>query len=191
MKRLVLEDHNPLWTEQFRQLKSVYEIHLKELFLFIEHVGSTSIPGIKAKPVIDIDVVIERVDILSSIIPRLERLGYVYKGDLGIRGREAFWQPSCKVPIGDMDSLWPSHHLYVCQRGIESLQNHLLFRDYLRAHPEEAREYSVLKENLIGSVNDDIDLYVEGKSEFISNILRKCGFNIASLDDIRQQNNKK
>src|SRR5579859_1543910 len=146
MKRIVLEDHNPQWAEQFLRLKEVYEVHLGGLITGIKKVGSTSIPGIKAKPVIDIDIIVEKPERLRDVILQLEGLGYIHAGDLGIEGREAFSRTSSEVPVSHPRREWPPHHLYVCRQGIESLQNHLLLRDYLRNHPEKAREYSALKE---------------------------------------------
>ena len=190
MKKINLEDHNPQWAIQFLQLKAIYQFHLNGHILSVEHVGSTSIPGIKAKPIIDIDIIVENPESVSFVIHQLEKLGYVHSGDLGIKGREAFRRVSSKVPFVRPPQEWPLHHLYVCQKGIDSLRNHLLFRDYLRNHPEKARQYSALKETLVKSVNDDIDLYVEGKTEFICDILKEIGFNENSIVAIREQNEK-
>ena len=188
MNKLVLEDHNPQWAIQFLQLKTVFETHLSDHIMSVEHVGSTSIPGIKAKPIIDIDIIIDNREHLPAVIQRLGELGYLHQGDLGIKGREAFRRESTEVPFTQPRQQWPLHHLYVCQKGIDSLRNHLLFRDYLKAHPEKAQQYSALKEKLIASVNNNIDLYVEGKSDFIAGILKEVGFDAASIVDITNQN---
>ncbi|HLZ88913.1 MAG TPA: GrpB family protein, partial [Puia sp.] len=140
------------------------------------------------KPVIDIDIIVEKPERLRDVILQLEGLGYIHAGDLGIEGREAFSRTSSEVPVSHPRREWPPHHLYVCRQGIESLQNHLLLRDYLRNHPEKAREYSALKEELLKRVNDDIDLYVEGKSEFIATVLEKAGLPAASITRMRGQN---
>jgi GrpB-like predicted nucleotidyltransferase (UPF0157 family) len=191
MKKLVLEDHNPQWAGQFLQLKNIYTSHLGPEIASVEHVGSTSIPGIKAKPILDIDIIVDDPARLPIVIHRLGELGYLHLGDLGIKGREAFRRVTTEVPWTHPRQQWPQHNLYVCQRGIDSLMNHLLFRDYLRAHPEKARQYSALKETLISTVNDDIDLYVEGKAEFITGILKEVGFDAPSITDIQEQNKKK
>jgi len=190
MKKIVLEDYNPQWAIHFLELKNVYQLLLNEHILSIEHIGSTSIPGIKAKPVIDIDIIVESPESLSFAIHQLEKSGYIHQGDLGIKGGEAFRRVSSKVPFSNSQREWPLHHLYVCQKGIESLQNHLLFRDYLRNHPEKARQYSTLKEALVKSVDDDMYLYVVGKTEFICTILKEIGFNETSIAAIKEQNRK-
>ncbi|MNV51043.1 dephospho-CoA kinase/protein folding accessory domain-containing protein [compost metagenome] len=91
----------------------------------IEHVGSTSVPGLSAKPIIDMDVVVATRDDVKKAIQRLAILGYVHEGDLGAIGREAFIPPN-GVP-------W--HHLYVCTIDNAEYKRHIMFRDYLKSHP--------------------------------------------------------
>lgn len=86
---MVIESYNPKWLQQFILIKQMLERNLRE-YISIEHVGSTSIPGMKAKPIIDIDVVVQDEAQFLSVKEDLEKIGYVYKGDLGISGREAF-----------------------------------------------------------------------------------------------------
>ena len=131
----------------------------------IEHVGSTSVPGLPAKPVLDIDVVIPtRADLPEAII-RLATLGYEHQGDGGITGRESFRQPEGT----------PRHNLYVCAEDSPELRRHLAFRDYLRAHPDDALHYADLKRELAARHVADIDSYVNGKAEFVLGILQKAG----------------
>jgi GrpB-like predicted nucleotidyltransferase (UPF0157 family) len=181
MKKIILEDHDPRWAAYFLELKEIYVASLGGLFLSIEHVGSTSIPGIKAKPILDIDIVIADSATFPDVVRQLEKLGYLHEGDLGIKGREAFKRLSAETPVRHPRREWPKHNLYVCRQGAASLQNHLLFRDYLRDHPEEALQYQRLKEQLAGTVNDDIDRYVDGKTQFIRGILTKAGFDVSLI----------
>lgn len=127
-----------------------------------QHVGSTAVPGLPAKPVIDVDVVVRPADV-ESVIRRLVRLEYVHEGDLGVPGREAFIRPAGT----------PAHHLYVCPAGSAALKQHLRFRDYLRANPVVAGEYASLKRSLASEVGDDRAAYTAGKAAFVSAVLRR------------------
>lgn len=122
----------------------------------IEHVGSTSVPGLAAKPVIDIDIVAHSRDAVMSSIRALETIGYRHVGDLDIPGREAM-----REPAND-----PRHHMYVCARDAVPLIEHLTFRDYLRANPSKAAEYAALKRQLATRF-DDVNDYAEAKTDFV------------------------
>jgi len=151
-------DYDPAWPNEFERLKSRALGVLGGLAVAVEHVGSTAVPGLAAKPVVDIYVVVEDVPVA---IERLAGLGYAHEGDLGIPGREGFaW------PAGE-----PRHHLYVCARDHEGLDEVLRFRDYLRAHPEDARAYGELKRGLAERHRHDRDAYAEGKTSFIEGVL--------------------
>ena len=128
----------------------------------IEHVGSTSVPGLPAKPIIDMDVVIESADQLEDVAARLTEIGYEGRGDLGVTGRYAF-----KSPAG-----LPDHHLYVCARDNAELHRHLAFRDYLRSHHAEAVAYGRLKQSLAEAHPFDREAYTEGKTHWIERTLR-------------------
>lgn len=190
MEKIVVEAYNEQWPVFFEAFRQLYAKHLNGLILGVEHVGSTAVPGLNAKPIIDIDIVIEKEDVLPVVIEKLEQLGYVHAGDIGITGREAFIRTSEHVPECDPPVHWPAHHLYVCTSGVLSLRNHLQFRDYLRSHPEKAVEYSALKEQL-AQTSGNIDEYVEGKTAFITAALQQTGMDTASLESIAEQNKNK
>jgi GrpB-like predicted nucleotidyltransferase (UPF0157 family) len=187
---IVVADYSPEWPRIFEDLKRVYVVSLGNLILEIHHVGSTSIPGLAAKPVIDIDLVIEDRSILPEVISRLAPLGYEHRGDLGIPDREAFGRVSEQVPLDGSGRIWLKHNLYCCHRGCVPLRNHLALRDYLRTHPEKAHEYGELKKRLAAEVQGDIDLYIERKSSFILGALREMGFGGDDLRSIAEQNKK-
>jgi GrpB-like predicted nucleotidyltransferase (UPF0157 family) len=187
---IVVVDSSPEWPRIFEDLKRIYVASLGNLILEIHHVGSTSIPGLAAKPVIDIDLVIGDRSILPEVISRLGRLGYEHRGDLGIPDREAFGRVSEQVPLDGSGRIWLKHNLYCCHRGCVPLRNHLALRDYLRIHPEKAREYGELKKRLAEEVQGDIDLYIERKSSFILGVLREMGFSGDDLHSIAEQNKK-
>lgn len=191
-KKVVVEEYNPLWAEEFNKLKTVFENHLGDLFISIEHVGSTSVKGLAAKPIIDLDIVIEDGEkILQQVIQKLEKLGYRHRGDLGIIGREAFKRDSQKVPFDGSDRKWMYHHLYVCIKDCVSLLNHLNLRDYLRENESSRNEYGKLKLELAEKFPNDIDSYIEGKTNFIINILEKFDLETNELETIREQNKNK
>ncbi|MBT1704387.1 GrpB family protein [Chryseosolibacter indicus] len=189
-KLITIAQYSEQWPATFLQLRSVYETRLSGLMEGIEHVGSTSVPGLKAKPIIDIDIIASDENKLKKITSVLEKLGYQHLGDLGIEGREAFKRISVSVPLDGSGREWPEHNLYVCLQGSLSLLNHIRFRDYLRSHPAQAHAYGELKEKLASKFSEDINGYVEGKTSFIVEILKQFGFDADSLALIRSQNTR-
>jgi len=173
--RIVIEEYSSGWPLAFAQLQSVYRSRLGSYVAAIEHVGSTSVEGLSAKPIIDIDLIIEDSAVLKPVITVLQELGYQHAGDLGITGREAFKRTSSLTPVDGSSRTWPAHHLYVCMADNVSLKNHLAFRNYLRSHPPKAKAYGQLKKRLVAENPDDIDAYVSGKTEFITGVLKEMG----------------
>ena len=128
-------DYDPEWSLEFERLRAVYMQHLGCLNVDVQHVGSTSVPGLAAKPIIDIDIIVESEATVAAAIKALRELGYIHLGDRGIVGRQAFERASEDVPYSVAQHTWPLHHLYVCVAGGTSLRNHLVFRDYLGPCP--------------------------------------------------------
>jgi GrpB-like predicted nucleotidyltransferase (UPF0157 family) len=161
--------YNPAWPLIFEGLKGVYARALGPLALAIEHVGSTAVPGLAAKPIIDIDVVIPSPDVLPEIIRLLATLGYRHQGDLGVPGREAFAGEGVdEVPRDGTGRYWPVHQLYICAADSDELHRHLQFRDWLRTHPVRAAEYSRLKAHLTPIEREDREGATEAKTAFIA-----------------------
>jgi GrpB-like predicted nucleotidyltransferase (UPF0157 family) len=154
--------YDPAWPALFEEIRAQLWDVLHDVALTVEHVGSTAVPGLAAKPIIDISVVVPSADEVPLAIQRLAALGYTHLGNLGIEGREAFRRPP--------DS--PRHNLYVCPQGSLGLRNHLAVRDYLRSHPEKIRAYGELKQELARRFPDDIESYVDGKTGLILEILQ-------------------
>ncbi len=157
---IAVVEYDPSWPAQFEELDVRIGAALGELIARIEHVGSTSIEGLAAKPIIDLDVVISSVDLLPTVIERLREIGYRHEGDRGVPGRDAFTSEAS-----------PPHHLYVCASDSQELARHIAFRDFLRAHSATATAYAELKRNLAQRFSDDRNAYTDGKSEFIERIL--------------------
>ncbi|MFJ8120041.1 GrpB family protein [Bacillus mycoides] len=170
---VTIEDYNPEWSIIFKDLKCVIEAELGDLLLSIEHVGSTSINNLSAKPIIDLDLVIDNRGMLPKVIQRLEKLGYYHQGDLGIEGREAFGKKDHFTPWHGENRVWMDHHLYVCCKDNKELAKHLAFRNYLRIHPDSVREYGQLKKKLAETAKDRVS-YTEGKSDFVNTLLEKA-----------------
>ncbi len=172
MNKIEIKVYDPKWEKTFLKLKRVFAKELSDLIIAIEHVGSTSVKGLGAKPIVDMDVVIKDYSILPRVIQRLEKLGYYHRGNLGIEEREAFGRKNEFVPWCEERINWPEHHLYVCPQESKELHRHLAFRDYLRTHPKTAEEYEQLKRELAKSAQDR-ECYTLGKSEFVEDVLKK------------------
>lgn len=176
--RVVVREPDPAWAEQFAALRATLAATLGDTAEAIEHVGSTSVAGLAAKPVLDVDVVVPTRADLPAAIEKLGALGYEPRGDLGVPDREAFFAPPSAV----------RQHLYVCPRDSLALRNHLAVRDHLRAHPEARAKYAATKRALAERHPEDIDAYVEGKSQVLREILAASGFDLAELDRIEALN---
>lgn len=175
-RTIQIVDYDPTWADAFAGISRAVAAALGPLALRIEHVGSTAVPGLGAKPIIDLDVVIESPHVLPLVVEALRTLGYSHEGDGGIPGREAFGREGATVPADGSGREWPAHHLYVCPSDSEELRRHLRFRDHLRSHPDDAARYDALKRDLARRYANDIDAYVEGKSAFVECILAVDGW---------------
>ncbi|MDR3716811.1 MAG: GrpB family protein [Puia sp.] len=191
MSAILIFDYDPEWALQFKELKDIFETHLDGLIRGIEHVGSMSVAGLAAKPILDIDIIIGDTDQLDAVISKLSGIGYRYQGDLGIPDRYAFSATNEYIPITPTKRRWPKHHLYCCVSGSVSLRNHLILRDTLRNNQDLANEYADLKRKLAGIYPSDMDAYIEGKSSFIGKILQRGGMSQAEVGDIERKNKAK
>ena len=153
-------DYQPVWVDEFYSYAEQLKPVLEGSVIGIEHVGSTSVVGLAAKPIIDIDIVISSRVVLGQVLHMLATAGYQHTGNSGVPGREAFAWPSGK-----------RHHLYVCAVNAPNLHNHLIFRDYLRAHSEVADTYGQLKKRLAREYRQDAEAYSKAKTEFIQQTL--------------------
>lgn len=173
--------YDPTWPQSFqataRRLRALFPPTIP---ISIEHVGSTSVPGLAAKPILDIDIVVQRAD-LPSATSVLKAAGYEHRGDQGVPGREAFRlpQPSANEP---------RVNLYLCVEGVLALRNHLAVRDVLRENADLRDEYAQVKRRLAATQGIDMDAYVEGKSEVLGRILAKGGIGRDELVQIEEVN---
>ena len=159
--------YDSAWKTAFEQIRKEIEEAVGDLIVDIEHVGSTSVEGMSAKPCIDMDVVIADYNVFAAVAERLKTIGYFHEGDLGIRGREAF-RYSGKPHL-------QTHHLYVCPQDSGELHRHVTFRNFLRNHPEAVKKYSAVKETAARLFPDDIDRYMAYKAHCIQELYVQCG----------------
>lgn len=161
-KKVLVVPYNEEWPKEFEKIKAEIIQVLGQLTVSVEHVGSTSVQGLWAKPIIDIDVVISDNKLLPQVINKLENIGYKYEGNLGIEGREAFrYENKPEFML---------HHLYVCPQNSKELKRHLAFRDYLLMHDDAVQEYSKVKREGAALYPDDIEGYIQYKNSVIERI---------------------
>jgi GrpB-like predicted nucleotidyltransferase (UPF0157 family) len=176
---IIVVDYDPSWPGEFERLKAAIWPALADVATSIQHVGSTAVKGLAAKPVIDLDVVAPAHQ-LATCIARLATLGYQHQGDCGVPQREAFRSPAGSV----------SHHLYLCPETSPALANHLAIRDYLRNDAAQARAYGDLKKRLAIEFSNDRAGYVEAKTAFLVAILHKSGLAAETLAEIERINRR-
>lgn len=184
---VIIADYDPDWPQVFADLKAAISVALGDLALAVEHVGSTYVPGLPAKPIIDLDVVLAGIEQLPQVVQVLSKLGYVHQDDLGIPEREAFAREGEDVPRDGTGRAWMEHHLYACANSSRELRRHLAFRDHLRANPETATAYGELKRASAGRFRHDREAYCEAKTEFVEGVLRKAMGTVireATRDDV-------
>ena len=166
-KKVIVLPYDVAWKSAFEAIRAEIQTALGDLMLGIEHVGSTSVKGMSAKPCIDIDVVIRDYSVFDAVVQKLDAIGYIHEGDLGIQDREAF-------KYADKPHLM-LHHLYVCPQYSEELRRHIVFRDFLRKNSEAVKKYSRVKETAAKLFPDSIDQYIEYKSPCIEELYKECG----------------
>lgn len=161
-----LEEHNPEWADLFEQEKKLLQKTFGDRIITIEHIGSTAIPGIPAKPIIDINVAIPSLDDIDDFVTKLQELGYEYIPERRFPDRQFF-------PKGPSEKR--THHLNLVEIISETgWKNQLLFRDYLRTHANVRDEYATLKRELATKYAENRDEYTERKSNFVMRIIEEA-----------------
>ena len=144
--KVKLEEYNEKWKEDFDKEKILLKNIFKEDAIDIQHVGSTAIPGIKAKPIIDIAIAVKELDIALKHKEELEKEGYVFRGDAGVKGRYFFSKGTDENK---------THHIHVETIDSPNWENHVLFKNYLIKHPEEIKQYEKVKLELAEKYKDE------------------------------------
>ena len=166
-KRVIVTAYNEAWEAAFEAIKNEINAVISDMIIGIEHIGSTSVKGLSAKPCIDVDVIIKDYSVFEEIAKKLGTIGYIHEGNLGIKDREAFTYT--EKPHLMM------HHLYVCPQYSEELHRHITFRDFLRHNADAVVKYSLVKEKAADLFPNDIDKYIEYKTPCIEELYSKCG----------------
>lgn len=166
MKKVIVVPYDEKWKHEFERIKTELLSVLENYIIAIEHVGSTSVEGIAAKPIIDIDIVIKDYNSLENVKEKLAQIGYTHEGDLGIKDRQAF-------KYGEKPHLM-KHHLYVCPEYSEELKRHIAFRNYLRSHPDDRDWYGEVKMLAAKRYPEDINSYMIAKSPCAVEIINRC-----------------
>ncbi|MCX6376753.1 MAG: GrpB family protein [Armatimonadetes bacterium] len=163
-EKIIITPYDPEWSRMFARLGASLRNALGDVALRIDHIGSTSIPGLAAKPIIDVQVSVASFDPLDAYRVPLESLGYVWKSDNPELTKRYF-----RESPGDRRT-----HIHVRRAGSFSEQFAVLFRDYMRAHPEDAARYASLKCRLADEFGEDRHGYVDAKGPFIWDTIRKA-----------------
>ena len=165
-KEIVVVDYDAAWPAMFERLRDRIWPAVEDVTRRIDHVGSTSVPGLAAKPVIDMDVVVADAADVRPVIDRLRGIAYQWRGDLGIAGREAFSY------VGEDDL--PDHHLYLVVDGNKAHLDHVLLRDLLREDADARHRYGALKKANVEIAGGDMDVYVAAKAELVTELLAQA-----------------
>ena len=165
MQNIVVVEYNSGWPEKFAAESQCLTDALSSVLLAIHHIGSTSVPGLAAKPTIDILAVVRSLSELDVCNESMMNLGYEPKGEFGIAGRRFFAKGSDE---------YRTHHVHAYELGHLEIGAHLDFRDYLRVHQDQALRYAELKTNLAERHSNDIEAYTEGKTPLIKEMLENA-----------------
>jgi GrpB-like predicted nucleotidyltransferase (UPF0157 family) len=165
MRSVEVIPYDPAWPHLFEAEAELLTRILGADLVRVHHIGSTSVPGLQAKPVIDMLAEVRNIENIDNLNEKMIVSGYTPRGEYGIPGRRYFFKGSEERH---------SHHLHAFQTGNGEIARHLLFRDYLCAHPQEARRYASLKESLAARFPGDIEAYMDGKDAFIKEVDSKA-----------------
>ncbi|WP_090853821.1 GrpB family protein [Paraliobacillus sp. PM-2] len=164
MRKVEVTSFNKSWSSMFEQeANKLYKIFGSEI-IKIHHIGSTSVIGLKAKPIIDIMLVVKNINQVDGFTTAMTTIGYESKGENGISGRRFFQKG------GDNRT----HHVHIFELGNVEIEHHLAFRNYLRSHPDTAKAYGELKEALSQRFPYDIEAYIHGKEQLVSEIKNRA-----------------
>ena len=164
MRKVEVCPYTDEWVVMFmEESKNLKQIFGNEI-VAVHHIGSTSVHGIKAKPIIDIMLVVKDINAVVTFDHEMRNLGYEPKGENGIPGRRYFQKG------GDNRT----HHLHIFNDGSDQIERHLAFRDYLRVFPDVSKRYGDLKQELACEFPYDIESYINGKEELVREIERKA-----------------
>ena len=164
MRQVIVTPYQSSWPEAFQQGKEQLKTIFGDRLLAVHHIGSTSVPGLSAKPILDILAVVDSLDGIEAFDAAMEQIGYEAKGEFGMPGRRYYRKG------GDNRT----HHIHLYADGNPEIMRHVVFRDYLRQHPEEVEAYSTIKERLAHQYPEDISAYIAGKDSFVKTMEQRA-----------------
>ncbi len=164
MRRVEVVPYNEEWPKLFQQEAVLIRQVLEPEIIDIHHIGSTSVPGLHAKPIIDMIPVVKSISNVDNYTKSMEDIGYEALGENGLPGRRYFRKG------GDERT----HHIHVYEEGHPDIERHLAFRDYVRSHPEHLHAYGQLKLALAAQFPTNMDAYIEGKDQLVKEIEKKA-----------------
>ncbi len=159
---VIILDYDPTWPDTFAVEKARIEAALARQCALVEHMGSTAVPGLSAKPIIDILIGVPNLEAADRCVPALLALGYEYFPEHEAAMPERRYLDRIGEPL--------SYHLHVVATGGEFWMRHLAFRDYLRTHPDVAAQYDRLKRDLAERYRNDREAYTNAKTDFIRSV---------------------
>lgn len=164
-QHIIVTDYNPIWAEMFEsEAENIRQI-LGDNCVTIHHIGSTAVPDLTAKPIIDIMPIVKSLDAVDQVAAEFEEIGYEYLGEFGISGRRYLRKG------GDERT----HQIHIFLDGdTKNIDRHIAFRDYMRTHDKERNEYASLKVRLAQQFPYDIDGYCDGKEAFVKTVEEKA-----------------
>ena len=181
-----IEPYQTNWQVEFNHLKEVLSSFIPEKYPIL-HVGSTSVPGMWAKPIIDIIIVYNIDEDIPMLINLLETKGYLYEGIKGIQHRHAFKKSTKEIPINNNYKWVFETHLYAVLKDSIPYQNMIGIQSMLLTHPEYIKEYSALKQELVKQTTSRMD-YTRRKTTFIIGLLKEYGLDTDTLHQIQSEN---
>lgn len=164
MRQVIVTPYQSSWPEAFQEEKEQLKTIFGDRLLAVHHIGSTSVPGLSAKPILDILPVVDSLDGIEAFDAAMEQIGYEAKGEFGMSGRRYYRKG------GDNRT----HHIHLYADGNPEIMRHVVFRDYLRQHPEEVEAYSTIKERLAHQYPEDISAYIAGKDSFVKTMEQRA-----------------
>lgn len=157
MRKIIVTSYQTSWVDTFQQTEKQLRLIFGERLLDVYHIGSTSVPGLSAKPIIDVLPVVDSLTDIEKFDTAMEAAGYEVKGEFGMPGRRYYRKG------GDART----HHIHLYAIGNPEITRHVVFRDYLRNHPNEVYSYSTIKEQLAVQYQEDVSAYIAGKDAFV------------------------
>ena len=158
-------DHQLAWPALALQEMARIKDVLGPVAIRLDHIGSTAVPGLAAKPVLDLQLSVSEFDLQGRYRPLLERLGYLFVPGTDAPGLQFFAKPATRPR---------SHHLHVCQADGPDARRHLAVRDFLRTHPAEVARYGALKRGLVAAAPEDRIAYIAGKAPYMEDLERRA-----------------